>query len=160
MADEAASTVITGRCYCGATKISATQAPQTIAYCHCTDCRRVTGAPVAAFAAFDETAVTFSPDEGRKVVANPGVMRTFCAICGSPLAGRYEYLPGQVYVAVGVLDQANELAPQLHAHDSQRLQWLHIDDDLERFPNTSRSRLTDAAASLGKRSRKASRNRA
>ena len=145
MADEDTSTAITGRCYCGATTISATQVPQTIAYCHCIDCRRVTGAPVAAFAAFDETAVTFSPDEGRKVVASPGVMRTFCAICGSPLAGRYEYLPGKVYIAVGVLDQANELAPQLHAHESQRLKWLHIDDDLERFANTSRSRLNDAA---------------
>ena len=145
MTDEDTSAVITGRCYCGATTVSATQAPQTIAYCHCTDCRRVTGAPVAAFAAFDETAVTFSPEEGRKVEANPGVVRTFCATCGSPLAGRYAYLPGQVYIALGLLDQANDLAPQLHAHDSQRLTWLHIDDDLERFAATSRLRLSEAA---------------
>ena len=143
-ADDDTAAAITGRCYCGATTIRATQMPQTIAYCHCIDCRRATGAPVAAFAAFDETAVTFTPDEGRKVVANPGVMRTFCATCGSPLAGRYAYLPGQVYIAVGVLDQANDLAPQLHAHESQRLTWLHIDDGLERFATTSRSRLTDA----------------
>ncbi len=136
---------VTGRCYCGATTISATHMPRTIAYCHCTDCRRVTGAPVAAFAAFDEATVTFSPDEGRKVVANAGVMRTFCASCGSPLTGRYDYLPGQVYVALGVLDQAGDLAPQLHAHESQRLVWLHIDDELERFATTSRSRLLDAA---------------
>ena len=143
-ASDDTAAAITGRCYCGATTISATQMPQTIAYCHCIDCRRVTGAPVAAFAAFDETAVTFSPDEGRKVVANPGVMRTFCAACGSPLTGRYDYLPGQVYIAVGVLDQASDLAPQLHAHESQRLTWLHIDDDLERFATTSRLHLADA----------------
>lgn len=139
------ATMITGRCYCGATTISATQMPQAVAYCHCSDCRRVTGAPVAAFAAFDEAAVTFSPDEGRKVVANPGVTRTFCAACGSPLTGRYDYLPGQVYIAVGILDQANDLAPQFHGHESQRLTWLHIDDDLERFATTSRSRLADTA---------------
>ena len=142
-ANDDTATVITGRCYCGATTISATQVPHTVAYCHCVDCRRVTGAPVAAFAAFDEAAVTLSPDEGRKVVVNPGVMRTFCSTCGSPLTGRYEYLPGQVYIAVGVLDQASALIPQLHAHEAQRLTWLHIDDDLERFATTSRSRLSD-----------------
>jgi len=144
MAGDDTLAVITGRCYCGATTIRAAQMPREIAYCHCTDCRRVTGAPVAAFAAFDEAAITFSPNEGRSVAANPGVMRTFCADCGSPLAGRYEYLPGQVYVAIGVLDQASDLAPQLHAHESQRLKWLHIDDDLERFAMTSRSRLANA----------------
>jgi len=143
--DDDTAAEITGRCYCGATTISATQLPQTIAYCHCSDCRRATGAPVAVFAAFDETAVTFTPNDGRKVTANPGVVRTFCAACGSPLAGRYEYLPGQVYIAVGVLDQAGDLAPQLHAHASQRLAWLHIDDDLERFAATARSQLVDAA---------------
>jgi hypothetical protein len=137
-------TVITGRCYCGAMTIRATQAPQEIVYCHCSDCRRVTGAPVAAFAAFDEAAVTVSPDEGRSVAPNPGVVRSFCPVCGSPLTGRYAYLPGQVYIAIGILDQANDLAPHLHAHESQRLTWLHIDDDLERFAMTSRSRLAPA----------------
>ena len=134
---------ITGRCYCGATTIRASAPPLAIAYCHCTDCRRVTGAPVAAFAAFDERTVTFTPDEGRKVTANPGVERTFCAACGSPLAGRYNYLPGQVYIGLGLLDQAADLAPQLHAHEGERLEWLHIDDDLERFATTSRLRLID-----------------
>ena len=64
---------------------------------------------VAAFAAFDEDFVTFSPDEGRVAAVNPGVSRTFCGNCGSPLTGRYDYLPGQVYIAVGVIDQAADL---------------------------------------------------
>lgn len=145
MADADNLATITGRCYCGATIIAATQAPHTVAYCHCTDCRRVTGAPVAAFAAFDEAALTFTPDEGRRVSASPEVTRTFCSVCGSPLTGRYDYLPGKVFIAVGVLDQANCLAPQLHAHESQRLTWLHIDDELERFAKSARSQLTDAA---------------
>lgn len=144
MTDADTSAVISGRCYCGATTIRATQAPQTVAYCHCADCRRVTGAPVAAFAAFDETAVTFTPNEGREVTANPGVRRSFCETCGSPLAGRYDYLPGQVYIALGLLDQADDLAPQVHAHDARRLPWLHIDDDLERFAGSARSQLTAA----------------
>lgn len=144
MANNLPGTVISGRCYCGAKTISAEKVPDAVAYCHCADCRRVTGAPVAAFAAFDEAAVTFMPNEGRKVTANPGVTRTFCETCGSPLTGRYDYLPGKVYIALSLLDQADDYAPELHAHVSKRLGWLHIDDDLERFEKSARARLSKA----------------
>ena len=135
---------ITGRCYCGATTIHAAQAPQTVAYCHCGDCRRVTGAPVAAFAAFAEGDVTVAP-AGATVRANPGVARTFCPACGSPLTGRYDYLPGQVFVSLGLLDQAADLAPQLHAHAGTALPWLHLADDLPRVDASSRDTLGEAA---------------
>jgi len=132
---------ITGRCYCGATRIQAAALPSAVAYCHCTDCRRVTGAPVAAFAAFDSTDVTFSPNEGREVSVNPGVTRSFCQTCGSPLAGSYDYLPGTVYIALGLLDEAEKIPPELHAHVDDKLTWLHIQDDLERHPGSARARL-------------------
>ncbi len=137
---------ISGRCYCGAIAVSATQAPQVVAYCHCVDCRRASGAPVVAMAGFDEDAVTFTPNEGRAASVNPGVTRSFCGSCGSPLMSRFDYLPGQVYVPVGLLDQASELAPQVHSHDAQRLPWLRIADDLERFAGTSRTRLVGGDA--------------
>lgn len=128
---ETASFMATGRCYCGATSLTAKSPAQTVTYCHCTDCRRITGAPVAAFAAFDAGDVTITPDPG-PVSANPGVERWFCRTCGSPMAARFDYLPGQVYVPIGVLDQAADLAPQQHSHAEACLPWLHIDDDLDR----------------------------
>ena len=137
------TTVLTGRCYCGSITFKTTQEPQTVAYCHCDDCRRATGGPVAAFAAMDETAVTFSPDEGRRIAANPGVARTFCADCGSSLTGRYDYLPGQVYISLGVIDQANDLEPKIHSHESERFTLLRIDDDLERVAATARAEIKD-----------------
>ncbi len=76
--------------------------------------------------------------------ANPGVKRTFCSSCGSPLTGRYDYLPDQVYVPVGLLDQANEFPPSVHAHEGGRLKWLHIDDDLERLGTSARETLNIA----------------
>jgi len=137
--------VCTGRCYCGATTFRTTEKPQTVAYCHCDSCRRATGGAVAAFAAFDEKTVTFSPDEGRKIAANPGVTRTFCGTCGSSLTGRYDYLPGQIYISLGVVDQADDLAPEIHTHESERLTWLHIDDALERVATSGRSQINDAS---------------
>jgi len=144
-AEDAPTASITGKCYCGATSFRSSQPPQTVAYCHCNDCRRSTVAPVAAFAAFDEGTVTFTPSDGQKITANPGVTRSFCPECGSALTGRFDYLPGQVYVPVGILDQADAFPPRLHAHEENCLSWLRIEDDLPRIEGTSRNRLSEKA---------------
>lgn len=67
--------------------------------------------------------------------------RTFCEYCGTPLTGRFDYLPGAIYIALGVIDQADKLAPQLHAHESNRLSWLNIVDQYKRFPASARADL-------------------
>ncbi len=85
--------------------------------------------------------MNFEPNEGHEVTVTPGVTRTFCASCGSSLTGRYDYLPDQVYISLGVIDQANELAPEIHSHAASRLTWLHIHDDLERLSTSARSKL-------------------
>ena len=129
-----------GRCYCGAVTLDITAAPQVVTYCHCTDCRRLTGAPVAAFAAFPAGSVTVAPDPGT-VSARAGVVRRFCRACGSPLTAEFDYLPGQVYVPLGVLDDAAALPPALHAHAGARLPWLTIADELPRADASARAGL-------------------
>ncbi|MEM6423293.1 MAG: GFA family protein, partial [Pseudomonadota bacterium] len=64
MSETASAPLFTGRCYCGAITLEATAAPLTAAYCHCADCRRWTGAPVAAFAAFAADTVRLTPEPG------------------------------------------------------------------------------------------------
>ena len=130
----------TGRCYCGAVTLHAATMPERITYCHCTDCRRLTGAPVAAFVAISSDDVTVTPDPGAKST-NPGVVRRFCGDCGSALTAEFDYLPGQVYVPIGILDQAADMAPQIHAHYDARLPWLHLDDALPRQGGTARAQL-------------------
>jgi hypothetical protein len=120
----------------------------TSAYCHCVDCRRVTGAPVTAFAAVAEGTVTLTGPV-KKITAVPGVMREFCGDCGSPLTARFDYLPGHVYLPVGVMDDAEALAPRLHSHESSRLSWLHLTDDLPREKGSSRKVLVGRDAGQG-----------
>lgn len=138
---------LTGRCYCGACSISA-GALLTSAYCHCADCRRVTGAPVTAFAAVAEGTVALTGPV-KTITATQGVSREFCGDCGSPLSARFDYLPGHVYLPVGVMDDGEALAPRLHSHDSSRLSWLHIADDLPREEGSSRGVLFDGNAECG-----------
>ncbi len=74
-----------------------------------------------------------------------GVRRWTCETCGSPLAAAFDYLAGQVYVPLGIIDQADALAPVLHSHANSALPWLHIEDDLPRSPGTARTRLRGPA---------------
>lgn len=141
---------ITGRCYCGAVRLRARQMPQTVAYCHCSDCRRWTGAPIAAFAAFGKDDLDFTPALGAAFSATPGVKRWSCPDCGSPLAAWFDYLPGQIYVPLGLIDQADTLPPRLHSHADARLPWLHIADDLPRHDGTAGDSLTAAGVKAEK----------
>ncbi|WP_084066119.1 GFA family protein [Marivita hallyeonensis] len=136
---------MTGRCYCGAVTFSTTRPPQTVAYCHCNDCRRVSGAPVSALAAFAKNDLVWSPELGAGVSHNEGVKRWFCQSCGSPLAAWYAYLPDQIYVPVGLFDNASELAPESHSHGGSQLAWLHMSDDLPRSEGSNRDALSEAA---------------
>ena len=121
--------------------------PLTVAYCHCADCRRWTGAPVAAFAAFDSGALDAEPTLGAPVVHNPGVERWNCAACGSPLAARFDYLPGQVYVPLGLIDQIDDTPPALHCHSDNMVPWLNIHDGVPRESGSGRTALNGASTS-------------
>ncbi|MEO0632559.1 MAG: GFA family protein [Pseudomonadota bacterium] len=136
---------LSGRCYCGAALLSFVAPPQTVAYCHCNDCRRWTGGPVAAFAAFDRSALRATPPLGEPLRPATGVERWSCPTCGSPLAARFDYLPTQVYVPLGILDQIDTLPPALHCHAGSAPPWLHIVDDLPRHAGSARSSLNGAS---------------
>lgn len=56
----------------------------------------------------------------------------------------YDYLPDHAYVPLGILDQANTLAPSLHCHADNALPWLHVEDDLPRSATSGRATLRDA----------------
>lgn len=126
------------RCYCGASRLSLRDAPHVVTYCHCADCRRWTGAPVAAFAAYDRAAVTPQLGAGRTFGA---VERWSCETCGSPLAAAFPYLPDQIYVPLGLFEDAAALPPALHSHADSALPWLHIADTLPRNAGSARDRL-------------------
>ena len=137
------SDTLTARCYCGRSHLHFCQAPLTVAYCHCSDCRRWTGGPVGAFAAFASTAIDADPNLGPGTSFAEGVRRWTCPSCGSPMMAEFDYLPGQTYVPIGIIDQADKLPPSVHCHEGSRLSWLHIDDEAPRIDGTARTHLND-----------------
>lgn len=119
-----------GSCRCGGISLVAMGDPLMTSYCHCSDCRKATSAPVSAFVGFSSDAVTFSGNlKGHSL--GP-VTRSFCPDCGTPIAYEDDRLAGKIWLMLGVMDHPENYPPQLHAFETEHLPWLQIEDDLPR----------------------------
>ncbi|MEL7115166.1 MAG: GFA family protein [Pseudomonadota bacterium] len=119
---------------------------ETVTYCHCSDCKRWTGAPLPAFAAVPRDSVVLTPAVEPRHFGE-AVTRWMCPDCGSPLAANFAYLPTQTYVPLGILDNLDDVAPSMHAHAQSELAWLHLGDDLPRVTGSARDALNEKSGS-------------
>lgn len=127
-----------GGCHCGAVRYEVNGVPQHVALCHCSDCRKSSGAPMVAWAAFTED--QFRLVEGEPVTFNSSgtAMRSFCAQCGTGLYYRNaEILPGIVDIQSATLDEPDALPPAIHIQVAERIGWMadaHSLPMFERYP--------------------------
>lgn len=116
-----------GGCLCGAVRYRATGDPKWVAYCHCASCRRATGAPVTAYAGFERDHFAYLEGDPPRFRSSPGVTRSFCGRCGTPLTYEGERWPSEVHIHLGTLDRPEQLVPQKHAFADERLAWLRLE---------------------------------
>jgi hypothetical protein len=69
--------------------------------------------------------------------SSPGVRRSFCGTCGSPVSFEDERLPGETYLPGGVFDDPEAFEPEAHDWVSRRLQWFDVPDGLPRYEKSS-----------------------
>ncbi len=127
-----------GRCLCGAVQFVARGAPRWVAHCHCDSCRRATSAPLATYAGFATEDVIWSGQARTRFSSSPGVERSFCARCGSPLSFAGERWPGEIHLFVASFENPASVSPEVHVHVGEQLSWLHLGDGLPRFATTPR----------------------
>lgn len=123
-----------GGCLCGAVRYRAQGQPLGVEYCHCSMCRRASGAPVVVWAAFPSVAVTFTRGEPARYGSSERGRRGFCSHCGSTLTFQWSDRVEEIDLSVGTLDDPGRLAPRWHIYTADRVPWLHIADDLPRHP--------------------------
>ncbi len=123
-----------GGCLCGAVRYRAGGAPLLVEYCHCGMCRRAGGAPVVVWADFAAGDFSFVQGAPAQYESSPGILRGFCAACGSTLTFQRGPAPPKFSVTVGTMDDPHALAPRQHIFAADALPWLHLDDDLPRHP--------------------------
>ncbi len=127
-----------GNCLCGRVRFEASGEPLWVAHCHCASCRRNTGSAVATFVGFREKDFRYTQGAPKVYESSPGVKRSFCADCGTPLTYGGARAPGEVHAYLGVMDDAARYPATVHVFTEEALPWLHIQDQAKRFKKTGR----------------------
>jgi len=126
-----------GGCLCGAVRYRATAAPVRAVICHCSMCRKHSGAPALAFVHFPVESLSWIKGEPTRYRSSAYAERGFCSKCGSTLTMHEEILSDRVLVTVGSLDEAQRVRPDDHVWTKDQLPWFHINDRLPRFRRNS-----------------------
>lgn len=116
----------TGTCFCGELRLTCVGEPRSVSYCHCSICRRLSGAAFSCQALFaaEQVQLTFEPGAGlTSLRTSRGVERSRCASCLSPVQA--SLLGGKLMaVPLGLLAdwRGPGEAPKAHAAEAAEAQ--------------------------------------
>ena len=123
--------IATGHCLCGQVRFEARGEPRWVSYCHCASCRRHAGSPITCFVNFQRDQVSFEA-EPATYASSPGVTRSHCARCGTPIAYETTRRPGEIDLYLNAFDDPAAFQPQGHAFFEEHIPWFDTRDDLPR----------------------------
>ncbi len=124
---------VTGGCLCGQVRYEFAGKPLWVVHCHCASCRRHTSSSLATFVGVDRARFRFTRGTPRVYASSPGVRRSFCGECGSPIAYEADRVPDEVHLYHGTLDDPGMLPAEAHVHVGERVAWFDAADRLPRY---------------------------
>jgi hypothetical protein len=127
---------VSGSCLCGAVRFEVVAPFQRANYCHCSRCRKHSGA--AALAHGRVPVDGFRLLEGAELIETyrpaGGMAKAFCRVCGSSLFGGTWPDGPEVSVRLGALDGDPAIRPQFHTFVGSKAEWEDLaEDGLPRF---------------------------
>jgi hypothetical protein len=127
-----------GGCFCGAVRYRFADVFDA-GYCHCSICRRSSGAALMAFANTPRAGFAVVRGAPRFVGTSSEFERAYCADCGTTMWSRSRDSArwDMISVHLGTLDRAAEVAPAKYVCHADRLPWLRVADALPRFDDAS-----------------------
>ncbi len=126
-----------GGCHCGAIRYSMPTAVEHHALCHCSDCRRHSGAPLVGWALVGQDTLEVSGTPKVYASSEHG-RRHFCGDCGTGLFYTNEAIfPGQIDIQTATLDDPDRIPAQVQIQTAERIGWMARLDAIpafERYP--------------------------
>jgi hypothetical protein len=130
---------LTGTCLCGAVHYSVVDEFTYAANCHCSNCRRATGAAFKPFAGIERDKLNITKGEDSLMVfGDENSNDTRCQVCGAFLysvvrSGSF------VHVAMGTLVDEPTIRPTKHIFVGSKALWFKITDDLPQYEEHARA---------------------
>lgn len=125
--------MLTGGCFCGRIRYEATGAPFHETNCHCSICRRTTGAPFVAWFSVPRSMFKLVRGEPSRFKSSAKGTRSFCPHCGTQLTFEHEDYADEIDVTTCSLDDPDRLAPKDHTRTSSKLGWIKLADGLPEY---------------------------
>jgi hypothetical protein len=126
--------MIHGSCLCGGVRFEFPRAVTPVGMCHCSLCRKVSGAASNAtfFVPKDELAWRSGEDLLQMFAMPTGWRTTFCRRCGSPLPQLHPS-GGAYFVPAGILDDDPGVPIGGHIYVGSKAPWDEIGGSAPRF---------------------------
>jgi hypothetical protein len=134
--------MLKGGCYCGAVRYEAAGTPFNETSCHCTICRRTTGAPFVAWFSVRRDAFRFVAGTPTRFNSTAKAFRSFCGRCGTQLTFESDDTPAEIDITTASLDDPAAVAPRDHIWTRSRLAWVRLADGL---PEHRKARLSGSS---------------
>ena len=123
-----------GGCFCGAIRYRVSAKPRFPSICHCSMCRRTSGAPLVAWVTFRAARLEWLKGTPKRFASSDKAERSFCGDCGTPLTFQLKAQPDWLDLTLSSFDEPGRIAPEDHIFVESQLPWIHIEDGLPRFP--------------------------
>jgi hypothetical protein len=121
----------TGQCLCGEIKFEVQQKPWWVGACHCKMCQRLSGGALQVWAGFKISDLKIFAGQPKEFSSSENVVRSSCPTCSSHLFFRYIDNNEDIYIASPALN-GPELPPTQHIWWKSKMNWLCLDDELEK----------------------------
>ena len=124
--------LLTGGCACGNVRYELRSTPFDAGYCHCSICRRSSGAPVLAFATVPLGNFAILQGTPQRRRSTSFGERWFCGDCGSQLAMHVDHQPDTIDFTIASLDKPAAVRPTFHIFFAERVSWFDPRDTFAR----------------------------
>ncbi len=124
---------VTGRCYCGAVRFEADEAPIAVRACWCRDCQYLAAGNASVNAIFKAGGIKVTGEFAEyvsKAASGNTMRRRFCPRCGTQLFSQGSGRPDLMIIRVGALDDREIGGPQSFIWTDSAPTWGLLDPDL------------------------------
>jgi hypothetical protein len=130
--------MLKGGCFCGRIRYETTAAPFHETNCHCSICRRTSGAPFVTWFSVPRSEFRLVSGEPARFESTAAATRSFCPHCGTALTFEHGDFPDEIDVTTCSLDRPELVPPKDHTWTSSKVTWLELPNELPEYAESRR----------------------